>query len=168
MRSSCTNVVVGCSRNWTVFGPVFGRLARGPGSTGRVKVGAKETQTMQKKVDTRRLGDFIKRARERHGFSIRGLATAATVDATWVMRLERGEYSSPDPWHLKEIARVLELEMGDLFYMAGYQDGQGLPTFAPYLRARYDLPGHAIEQLEAHFELVDARLGGRDAIRDES
>lgn len=168
MRSSRMNQIVRCSNNWTVSGPVFGRLARGHWSTGRAKVGTKETQPMQKKVDTRRLGDFIRRARDRHGLSIRGLAAAASVDATWVMRLERGEYSSPDPWHLKEIARVLELEMGDLFYMAGYQDGVHLPTFAPYLRARYDLPREAIDQLEAHFELVDARLGGRNAGSDAS
>lgn len=112
---------------------------------------------MQKKVDTSRLGDFIRRARERRGLSLRGLAAAASVDATWVMRLERGQYSSPDPWHLKAIANVLDVQMGDLFYMAGYQDGPHLPAFAPYLRARYDLPAQAIRQLEAHFELIDAR-----------
>ncbi|MDQ1741427.1 MAG: hypothetical protein QOE53_3079, partial [Pseudonocardiales bacterium] len=39
--------------------------------------------------------------------------------------------------------------------VAGLSDGQGLPGFAPYLRAKYDLPDDAVKQLEAHFQLLN-------------
>jgi hypothetical protein len=37
-----------------------------------------------------------------------------------------------------------------------------LPHLAVYLRAKYDLPEDAIEQLEAHFLLFDERIGRED------
>ncbi len=118
-------------------------------------------------VDPRQLGSYVKRLRERRGFSVRGLAAAARVDATWLSRLEHGEYTSPDPRHLRLLAQVLEIETADLYVMAGYRGGEGLPGFVPYLRAKYDLPAEAIDQLQAHFELINEKYqndeGGGDA-----
>lgn len=55
----------------------------------------------------------------------------------------------------------------ELYLAAGYRDGQGLPGFTPYLRAKYDLPNEAIEQLEAHFRLLNEQhLRGREGGRN--
>jgi hypothetical protein len=58
----------------------------------------------------------------------------------------------------------------DLFTAAEY--AEGLPGFAPYLRSKYDLPGEAVAQLEAHFQLLaekyDREEGGEDDKRDSS
>lgn len=110
---------------------------------------------MDTPVDTKQLGRFIRQERERQEFSIRRLAAAAGVDPTWLSRLERGDYSSPDPRHLRELARVLEIETTDVFAMAGYSGGEGLPGFAPYLRAKYDLPAEAIDTLSELFEFIN-------------
>jgi transcriptional regulator with XRE-family HTH domain len=118
---------------------------------------------MDQMVDTHQLGDYVKHERERQGLSLRRLAVAAGVDASWLMRLERGEYSSPDPRHLREVARALEVEAADLYALAGYKGGEGLPAFAPYLRAKYDLPPEAIEQLAAHFELISDKYTASSA-----
>jgi transcriptional regulator with XRE-family HTH domain len=104
-----------------------------------------------------RLGQHIRRLRQAKDLSVRGLAAAAKVDATWLSRLEHGTYESPDPRSLYRLARALDTEVSDLYLTAGYGDGRGLPGFAPYLRAKYDLPEDAVTQLEAHFELINER-----------
>lgn len=109
---------------------------------------------MTKEVSGNRLGDYIQRQRLRRRLSLRGLAAAAGLNASYVMRLERGEYASPDPRHLRELARVLEVDPADLYLAAGYRDAATLPGLAPYLRTKYDLPAEAVSQLQAHFELL--------------
>lgn len=99
------------------------------------------------------LAQYVQRLREERGLSTRALAKAAEVDSTYLSRLQRGDYSAPDARILYRLARVLDVEPDELYEVAGYSDG--LPSFEPYLRARYDLPQEAIDQLEAHFELLN-------------
>jgi transcriptional regulator with XRE-family HTH domain len=101
------------------------------------------------------LGQHVRTLREARGLSVRGLAAQANVDATWLSRIERGVYTSPDPRHLLRLAKALEVEVEELYEDAGYTGG--LPAFSPYLRAKYDLPQEAIDQLEAHFELINEK-----------
>lgn len=100
-----------------------------------------------------RLGAHLQRLREAKGHSIRGLAAEARVDATALSRIERGLVASPDPRTLYRLAEALDVEVANLYEEAGYD----LPGFAPYLRAKYDLPDEAVAQLEAHFELINER-----------
>jgi transcriptional regulator with XRE-family HTH domain len=108
----------------------------------------------ERKSPTKTLGDTIRSARRAAGLSLRACAAAAAVDNTWLARLERGDYTSPDPRHLQQVAAALEIDVTDLYVAAGYQSSKTLPTFAPYLRAKYgDLPADAIADLERHFAL---------------
>jgi transcriptional regulator with XRE-family HTH domain len=102
------------------------------------------------------LGEHVRALREAKNLSVRGLAAQAGVDATWVSRIERGVYSSPDPRYLLRLAQALEVEVEELYEDAGFTGG--LPAFSPYLRAKYDLPQEAIDQLEAHFELINEKF----------
>jgi transcriptional regulator with XRE-family HTH domain len=104
------------------------------------------------------VGQYIKTTREKRGLSVRRLAMMAEVDASWLSKVERGLYQSPDPRYLYRLARALDIETADLYLQAGYEDGRGLPGFAPYLRARYDLPEPAINQLEAYFEFINEKF----------
>ena len=63
---------------------------------------------MQKGTPTKTLGDTIRKARHALGWSIRHCAAAAGVDTTWLSRLERGDYTSPDPRHLQQVASRVE------------------------------------------------------------
>src|SRR6266568_5113723 len=110
---------------------------------------ATKTDT-QNEGQTTRLGEHVRHLRQARGLSVRGLAAQAKVDATWVSRLEHGTYSSPDPRSLLRLAGALDIDAEELYLDAGYGDGRGLPGFAPYLRAKYDLPADAVAQLEAH------------------
>jgi hypothetical protein len=66
-------------------------------------------------------------------------------------------YASPDPRSIGKVARALEVDVEELYVVAGLSTGQGLPGFAPYLRAKYDLPAEAVAQLEAHFQLLNEK-----------
>jgi transcriptional regulator with XRE-family HTH domain len=103
------------------------------------------------------LGNYVRRLRKQHGFGIRQLAAAAKVDSSWLSKLERDTYDSPDPRSLYRVARALDLETADLYLAAGYGDGSRLPGFAGYLRAKYQLPDDAVEQLQAHFDLINEK-----------
>jgi transcriptional regulator with XRE-family HTH domain len=111
------------------------------------------------------VGEIIKDQRVTKGLSIAKAATAAQVDARWLSRLERGMYENPDARSLNRVAKVLGLETSDLFVAAHFSDG--LPSFAPYLRSRYDLPPEAVRQLKAHFELLEQKYTGGNGGRRE-
>jgi len=112
---------------------------------------------IEKNEQASRLGEHVRNLRQSRGLSVRGLAAQAGVDATWISRLEHGVYTSPDPRYLWRLAQSLEIDAEDLYLDAGYSDGRTLPGFAPYLRAKYDLPAEAIAQLEAHFQLINEK-----------
>src|SRR4051794_9607689 len=86
------------------------------------------------------LGTYVHQLRLKHGLSLRVLAAQAAVDFSWLAKLERGSYSTPDPRSLSRLARALGIEVEDLYLEAGYTDAHHLPGLAPYLRAKYDLP----------------------------
>jgi len=85
------------------------------------------------------------------------LADRAKVDFSWLSRLERGRIGSPDARRLWRVARALDVEPADMYLEAGFGDSHDLPGFGPYLRAKYDLPEEAVEQLEAHFALINEK-----------
>jgi transcriptional regulator with XRE-family HTH domain len=103
------------------------------------------------------LGAHIIRLRTVQGLSRRETARRADVDATWLARLEQGTYASPNLRAVGRVARVLEVDVEELYVVAGLSTGKGLPSFTPYLRAKYDLPPDAVAQLEAHFELLNEK-----------
>jgi transcriptional regulator with XRE-family HTH domain len=97
----------------------------------------------------------VQRLRKERHLSIRRLAAKAKVDFSYVSRIEHGLVGSPTARQLWKIARALEIEVADLYSEAGFVDAHGLPGFEPYLRAKYHLPDEAIEQLQAHFALIN-------------
>jgi transcriptional regulator with XRE-family HTH domain len=102
-----------------------------------------------------RLGAYVKELRTERGLSIRSLAAQAGVDWSWLAKVERGRYGSPDARSLWRVARALEVETADLYLEAGFGDAHGLPGFRPYLRAKYHLPPEAIAQLEDYFTFIN-------------
>jgi len=104
-----------------------------------------------------RLGAYVQQLRTERALRLRGLAARAKVDPSWLSRLEHGRIASPDARSLWRIARALDVEVADMYLEAGYGDAHGLPGFGPYLRAKYHLPPEAVDQLEAHFTLINEK-----------
>jgi hypothetical protein len=63
----------------------------------------------------------------------------------------------PSPLYLQKLARALEIDPSDLYLEAGYTGVEQLPGLAPYLRAKYELPDEAVEQLAGYFDFVNAK-----------
>ncbi len=95
------------------------------------------------------LGRFVRQARERMGFSFRDLAAITGISRPTLQRLELDQLSNPSPTLLHHVAEALELNSDDLFAFAGYRPSEQLPSLAPYLRAKYRLPPHAVAEAHA-------------------
>lgn len=103
------------------------------------------------------LGDFVRARRLSRGLSLHQAATASGLHFSYWSKLEAGQYAAPAPKHLLLIARVLDIDFEDLYGLVGYELPERLPTFSPYLRAKYDdLPPEAVADLERYFALLRA------------
>ena len=114
---------------------------------------------------TESLGDFIHRKRVAAGMSLRAVAQAAGIQHGALFKIETGRTEQPAPKILVALARVLEVEIEDLYVLAGYTVPESLPSFEPYLRTKYDLPEGAVQQLDEYFEFLRQRYGSDEQER---
>jgi transcriptional regulator with XRE-family HTH domain len=105
------------------------------------------------------LGEYVRARRESRGWSLAEAAERSGLHHSYWSYLENGKYESPSPKHLQTIARTLEVDIEDLYGLAGYDIPHRLPTFSPYLRAKYELPPEAIADLEKYFAQLRAYYG---------
>ena len=110
-------------------------------------------------VEHKNLGETIKERRLARGWSITDAAKAAGLHRSYWGRLEQGFYTSPSPLYLLQVAQAIDLPVGELYALAGYEQPDELPTFRPYLRAKYNLPPGAIRELEGYFEFLRNQYG---------
>jgi transcriptional regulator with XRE-family HTH domain len=107
----------------------------------------------------RQLGDYVRSRRLSIGLSLTDAADASDLDPSYWNKLENGHYQKPAPQHLSAIAEVLGVAVEDLYGLAGYDVPTRLPSFQPYLRAKYNLPPQAIADLERYFEYLRSYYG---------
>lgn len=106
------------------------------------------------------LGTYLRQRRETLGLSVRGLARRSGLNHQTVNRIERGEFATPGPDKLKALATALELDLTDVWAMAGYGFDTDLPAPLPYLRAKYrDLPAKELAALSRAVAQVLAAHG---------
>lgn len=106
------------------------------------------------------LAGIIREARTEKGYSATQLARQAGIQPSTVTRLEAAQLQHPQPETLVSIARVLELPVTDLFACLNWMPKEQLPSFTPYLRAKYgELPDEVQEKLERDFIKVVQRYG---------
>jgi transcriptional regulator with XRE-family HTH domain len=108
----------------------------------------------------RTLGAYIRQQREAADLSTRALAAEVGLDMSQIVRLEQGSVASPKAEVLSRIADTLDLPVTDLLTLAGYPTTHELPSFTPYLRAKYkDMPTEAVEELEHFFTRLARKHG---------
>jgi transcriptional regulator with XRE-family HTH domain len=114
----------------------------------------------------RALGAFIRQQREQLGLSARELARRAGVAD--VIRLEQGSLLNPRSSTLNAVADALEVPVADLFAVADWLPADELPSFRPYLRAKYhDLPEPAVAEMDAFLSRLRKRHGLSGPIAQE-
>ncbi|MGC0274868.1 helix-turn-helix domain-containing protein [Pseudactinotalea sp. Z1739] len=107
-----------------------------------------------------RLGPSIKQARTQQGISLRRLAQRSGVPRTTIERIEQEKIEHPRPNILHALGTALEIPVSDLYSLANYPTVEALPSFAPYLRARYQgLSAQAITELDIYFRTLAERDG---------
>ncbi|HEY3842273.1 MAG TPA: helix-turn-helix transcriptional regulator [Acidimicrobiales bacterium] len=110
-------------------------------------------------VKNQSLGELVRSRRLAHGMSLADASAASGIHHSYWSKLENGKYRTPAPRHLQTIAKTLDIPIEDLYNLAGYGVPDRLPTFTPYLRAKYDLPPEAIADLERYFEMLRKHYG---------
>jgi len=105
------------------------------------------------------------------GYSVAEVAQRAHVNRATVWRLEQGLIAKPQAESLLAIGRVIDIEPADIFATVGWLSGDQLPTFVPYLRAKYaGLPAKAEREIVRHFDLIvqkhEFRSGAKPARRN--
>jgi transcriptional regulator with XRE-family HTH domain len=109
---------------------------------------------MNKDKKNQTLGEYIRERRVSRRLSLADAADLSGLHLSYWSKLEDGQYESPAPKHLMTIARALNVDFEDLYGLAGYESPERLPSFKPYLRAKYELPPEAVADLERYFELL--------------
>lgn len=109
---------------------------------------------MAKELKNQSLGGYIRDRRVARELSLADAADISGLHLSYWNKLENGHYEAPSPKHLQAIAHALNVSFEDLYGLAGYDIPERLPTFRPYLRAKYELPSEAVAELERYFELL--------------
>lgn len=120
--------------------------------------------------EAERLAALLRTTRQQQGLTAREVARRVGVDVTTITRIERAEFANPRPEVLTAIGDVLGLPAADLFAIADWLPAKQLPTFQPYLRAKYrELPPEAMHELNAFFDRLARKHGidGPQAGEDE-
>lgn len=117
------------------------------------------------KSQLKALGKLVAQARNDRGLTREVVARQAGLAESSLKRLEDGEFARPDPEKLQRIARALDLDVEDLFALAGYTPSDGLPNLGPYLRRKFegDLSAKDRKDVERYIEQkrAERRKGGR-------
>jgi transcriptional regulator with XRE-family HTH domain len=108
----------------------------------------------------KQLGEWLRERRHEAGLGTTELAKRTGINDATITRIEQGAIASPDPRKLRLISQELDLNLADVYAMAGYAAPKDLPSFQPYLRRKYrDLPDEAVEDLERAFERIIKKHG---------
>ena len=114
---------------------------------------------MQRKEQPQRnqtLGEYVRARRTSLGLGYQQVADRSGLHYSYWNKLENGQYHQPAPKYLRIIAETINAPLEDLLALAGYDIPDRLPSFKPYLRAKYELPAEAVADLERYFELLRA------------
>jgi transcriptional regulator with XRE-family HTH domain len=78
---------------------------------------------------SQRLGETLRSVRELKGKSLKAVADPAEISTAYLLKLEKGQVTSPSPHVLHRLAEQLDLDYMDLMRLAGYvvhgRSGQG-------------------------------------------
>ncbi|MFI6291950.1 helix-turn-helix domain-containing protein [Nonomuraea sp. NPDC050790] len=111
----------------------------------------------QMPMDGVTLGTYVRSRREGLGISQRQLAKRVGLSHSYLGRLEANDFAQPGPAALYRIAEALDLEPENLFALAGHTVPEELPSFEPYLRAKYQMSDQAAQELSDYFQFMAER-----------
>jgi transcriptional regulator with XRE-family HTH domain len=98
-------------------------------------------------------GDYVKEAREQHGYSVRHLAALIGVAPSTIARIEYNTLVTPGPDHVLALIKNLDLDPATAIgLLEPYRrlTQASLPTLTDYLRAKYHMRRKDITDITRH------------------
>jgi transcriptional regulator with XRE-family HTH domain len=118
--------------------------------------------------EAHRLAHRIRVERVKLGLSAHEVARRAGINVGTVTRLELGQIKEPRPTNLLAIAAVLGIEPADIFMLSSWLPSDDLPSFSPYMRAKYDyLPEEAFIEMQRVFDKMAVKYGSHGPNRGD-
>jgi transcriptional regulator with XRE-family HTH domain len=114
-------------------------------------------ETEVTKEQAQRIGRMIATARRNKDWSLRRLSTESGISPTWLMKLERGEYTAPAPERLIRVADTLRIDPERIERIVKGQISENLPGVRTYFRAKYDLTPEEIDEIERTVQEVQRK-----------
>lgn len=107
-----------------------------------------------------KLASILGRLRKENGFSLREAASAAKLTPSYLLKLERGVFSTITVQAIARLASAYRAPISLLLEEAEFvEESKKLPEFAQYLRLKYRLTNQAIKDMEIVRELVVKKYG---------
>lgn len=114
------------------------------------------------------LATLLRTQRQRLGLSAHEVARRAGVNVGTVTRIEKEQIPSPRPENLTAIGEVLGIPAADLFAVVDWVPEHELPSFSPYLRAKYkEFPEAAVGEMERFFARLAKKHGVEGPVHGE-
>lgn len=115
-----------------------------------------------------KLGALIRRGRRRKGLSLFALADLTGFDDSWLARLEKGHYASPNPAHLARVAETLDIDPARIDVISRDHLADAMPTMRTYFRSKEKLSPAALDELERAVARIRAKHAGDSPATEES
>lgn len=103
------------------------------------------------------LGQVLETLRQDSGLTLNDVSRTSGIPLTSVHRLFHDQVAKPNPAHLTQLARVLQVHPRVVLNAAGYPVPGGTEDLDAALRAAYTVPEEAIAEMRAAIEAVAAR-----------
>lgn len=103
------------------------------------------------------LGALIRRARNKKRLSLFALADLTGFDDSWLARLEKGHYTSPNPAHLARVAELLDIDPARIDRVSRDHLANSMPTMRTYFRSTQKLSPEALDEIERAVNEIRAK-----------
>lgn len=106
------------------------------------------------------LGMLLRERRRELQLTVRQLSALSGLQLGTISGLESGKILAPQSDTIAALAEPLQMSVTDLFSAIGWLPAGELPSFRPYMRAKYrDLPVEALAELDAYVDDLARRYG---------
>lgn len=113
------------------------------------------------------LGQLLRDARKARDLSIARMAERLAIDESWIVRLETGRYTTPNPALVTRIVEHLGIDPASVDLVSGGLLRSSLPSVKTYFRSREALPPEALRDIEGALDEIRAKYGAPEQPRGE-
>ncbi len=120
----------------------------------------KKAEIPQEEYMGRKIGKYIKYQRQKRALSLAAFAQDLNLDASFILRLENGEYKTLRLDVTEKIANGLDMTIGDFLLKCHILDNGSksyIPSLEFYLREKFQFPDEAIEDVKLYIKFIQEK-----------